>query len=247
MKTHVFASFESRQSIRDLLSELGRLGTTILSFHPGRQCPQVLDRASNAPPGPVRALRIALPIHPESRIVLTLDEEVSPLLAVGAPGLHGSGLVHVVFVSTLLVGLVDDGLDAVRRGQGPEDQGPEEGELPVRLAEASLRPIELVRVYPLSRVHAIERGAVRQWALAVPGGRPLRLVRVDRVIQGSVVVSRPVQRQIVSMCAASKPTKQSNRPYLISCFLFSRSPSTAQRNSSARSPGIDWTTSRSRS
>jgi hypothetical protein len=59
---------------------------------------------------------VVLAVDPEKRVVLALDQEVAPLVAVSAPWLHRERLVLVLGVACLLVRVPDFGRDFIGGG-----------------------------------------------------------------------------------------------------------------------------------
>lgn len=88
-----------------------------------------VDPIGDTPPCPLEPSGIALTVDAERSIVSALDEVVSSLVAIRAPGLDREWLVQVVFVSRLLVGLCDNGADRLGRGECPINECAKKGEL----------------------------------------------------------------------------------------------------------------------
>lgn len=76
---------------------------------------ELRDRPGHAPPGVVLQRRVTLAVQSEIRVILALDQPVSPLELVATPWLHGQRLVEVTFLPLLLVAFLDLGLDRLGR------------------------------------------------------------------------------------------------------------------------------------
>lgn len=89
----------------------------------------ILDAASNAPPGALEPGRVALAVYAERGVFGAFDHEVSSLVTVGTERLDGEGLVEIIFLALVLVRVVDHVLDRPGGLHCPQDQGAEKIEL----------------------------------------------------------------------------------------------------------------------
>lgn len=87
-RTDLIPSFKSGDRLQHLVTELLGFRAAILRVELVRQSSDFFDRASNTPPRSASPRRVALAVHAEIRVVLALDQEVSPFIAIGSPGLY---------------------------------------------------------------------------------------------------------------------------------------------------------------
>lgn len=104
---YLLGGLESRDCRRDTCRQSACGLRGVLPVERGADVLDLIDGAGHATPGDVLEGAVALSVQPEAGVVLALDEPVPPLVVVCAPRLHGQGLVEVVFVSRLLVRVLD--------------------------------------------------------------------------------------------------------------------------------------------
>ena len=107
-------------------------------------------------------------------------------------------------MAVLLVGFVDGALDRVGMSERPVDQVLQKKELKNVKLDAKVGGGS--SPYSLGRGHRVEGASSGEGALALPLSGPLRAVFLDRVLQGTIVMTRPIARA-VSCC----PNKNASR------------------------------------
>ena len=75
---------------------------------------RLFDVSCHAVPRIILGIPVRLPIYSEARVVLSLDQEVPPLVTVESPWLHRKRLILVIVVSLLLVLVLEHALDGFR-------------------------------------------------------------------------------------------------------------------------------------
>ena len=106
-KAYLFRRFKSWDSEHyPLPKSSGSLTTFFTQFF--SDFLELIDTTGDAPPGLVLQDWIALAVQSEVRIILPLDEPVSPLITVTTPRLDRKRLVQIIVMSLLLVRFFDD-------------------------------------------------------------------------------------------------------------------------------------------
>lgn len=131
---YLFCGFKHRHSIGDPVGQSPRSLSAVDLLKLLCQLLDLVDVSRLVVPSRVLSVPATLAVDPESRIVLTLDEEVSSLVAVEPPRLHRQRLVLVVVVSLLLVLLLEHPLHGLGAGQRPHDERAEEVELEIPIS-----------------------------------------------------------------------------------------------------------------
>jgi hypothetical protein len=118
--TYLLGGFEARDTVSDLLRQRLGLGTRVFRLELLGKRLQVVHSAGHTPPSAVDASWVALPVHPEGGIVEALHQEVAALVAIRTPRLNRHTNVKVVCMAGLVL-LVDERLDFIGGGKGPEN------------------------------------------------------------------------------------------------------------------------------
>lgn len=128
MRSYLFSCLEAWDGGADPTSQPARsLRRFILEFL--LKDLNLIDTASNTPPGDVLVGTVTLPVYSEVGIILTFNQPEPSLVTIYAPRLYREWLIQVILMPRLLVRILDGSGYDVGGGQGPENEGSQKVEL----------------------------------------------------------------------------------------------------------------------